>query len=127
MASLTLGPQELTLAGLQLGDSPHRVERLLGQPTAISILHGLGLPLWLYPTKGIEVAFSSHEGVPQEVIWVRVSPPFRGRTDQGIGLGAPAALVHQRYGGLRRTQGRDSLEFGIIKGKVRQILLRQEI
>lgn len=126
LASLTLSPEELTLAGLRLGDPPQRVEQLLGKPTSTSILHGIGLPLWLYPSKGIEVAFTAKEGVPQEAIWVRVTPPFRGQTERGIRLGAPEPLVYKRYGSLKRTQGRDSLEFGIMRGRVRQILLKRE-
>lgn len=127
LAALTRSPEGLTLAGLRLGDPPQRVEQLLGKPAAVSILHGIGLPLWLYPRRGIEVAFTAKEGVPQEAIWIRVMPPFRGKTERGIRLGAPEALVYKRYGGLRLTQGRDSLEFSIMRGRVRQILLKREL
>lgn len=48
---------DFALAGVSLGDTPASVQTVLGDPATVSILHGLGLPLWLYPDSGLEVVF----------------------------------------------------------------------
>jgi hypothetical protein len=47
---------DFVLGGISLGDTEEIVVKALGQPDEESVLHGIGIPLWIYKRQGLQVA-----------------------------------------------------------------------
>ena len=90
----------------------------------MSVMHGLGLPLWLYKKQGLEVGFTSRQSNPGEVIWIRTTEKFSGTTTLGVGIGTPAEQVERAYGAASVTIDKKSIEFVMAGGKVTLILIK---
>jgi|HubBroStandDraft_1064217.scaffolds.fasta_scaffold617659_1 hypothetical protein len=87
-----------SIGGVSIGAGQNAVLAVLGQPTGISVVHGLGTPLWLY--QGLMVAFWYPEGVGSSatVRHVIATSPAGGSTDSGVKCGDPATAMSNKYG-----------------------------
>lgn len=118
---------EFGLANVKLGDSADTVQQKLGEPSEVSVLHGVGIPLWVYQSQGLEIAFSVENSKPGQVVRIRATRPFAGKTSRGITIGSPKDDVVKSYGASYVKAGQDSLEFVIQDGKVAQIIIQQAL
>lgn len=119
----TLTPGDFAIGGVKLGDSPDQVKNAIGVPDETTVLHGLGLPLWRYRDRDLEIGFGVSNGKTDGVAWINGGQDFKGRTIRGVGIGTPADKVQQVYGTNQVTRGNDFITFIIDGGKVTRILI----
>jgi hypothetical protein len=122
-----LQPQDFSLSGIQIGDSAAKVRERLGEPEETSILHGIGLPLWIYKQRGIEVGFTARDGTPIDVILIHASPVFKGTTIRGIGIGSSKTDVIKAYGTNPTSSDEKSIEFLLQDNRVQRIIIRKDL
>lgn len=118
-------PEDFAICGVKLGDSPDQVKKAIGVPDESTVLHGLGLPLWRYKDRDLEIGFGVSNGQSDGVVWINGGQDFKGRTVRGVGIGTPAEKVQQVYGTNQVTRGNDSITFIIDGGKVTRILIKR--
>lgn len=99
-----IGPGPLTkenvsLAGIHIGDSQEQVLELYGEPDKKEQIHSTPFPGWYYDDLGLLVMFYRRgEQEPVEgVVDIRVSGPSKLATDTGIGLGDSLESIVNNY------------------------------
>lgn len=120
-------PEALSISGIHLGMTPAQVTQVLGEPPKSTILHGIGLPVWLFAMQDLEVGFSAANGVPQEVVLISVGPRSQLRTDEGVGVGSSLGEVIAAYGAPIWASGSASATFVIEDGVVIRMLIERHL
>ncbi len=126
--------EDMSIGGIQIGDSIETVQKLYGKPSEKTIVHGIGDPMWIYKNEGLEVSF----GGP---IWqVRATKEAVGSTPRGIHVNSSRQDVLDAYPDAETDSFGDrvnlvqfspdrkySIYFGIENDKVASIALIQDL
>lgn len=89
-----LTKENVSLAGIYIGDSQEQVLKLYGKPTEKKILESTPNPMWVYKELGLSVIFVPDKGV---VYNVSISSPSNLRTNTGIGMGDSIEDIVRNY------------------------------
>lgn len=115
---IDLNPRNPSIEGIHLGDSPERVQKVLGPPPGTGWLDGLGASWRSYQyyyedrhTFGLLVAFINDPGVEEwgPVDFISVENGYSGKTHEGIGIGSTRATVYRHFGLPQRSAPMDSI------------------
>jgi len=104
---MEIGPGPLTkenisLAGIHIGDSQEQVLELYGEPNRKKQVHSTPFPGWDYDDLGLLVMFYRRgEQEPVEgVVDIRISAPSNLTTDTGIGIGDSLESIVNKHTGV---------------------------
>ncbi|MHB1043099.1 MAG: hypothetical protein ACYC0Q_09710 [Eubacteriales bacterium] len=89
-----LTKENVSIAGIYIGDSQEQVLKLYGKPTEKKILESTSNPMWVYKELGLSVIFVPDKGV---VYNVSISSPSNLRTNTGIGMGDSIEDIVRNY------------------------------
>lgn len=126
--------EDMKIGDIQIGSSIEIVQRLYGDPSEKTTVHGIGDPLWYYKNQGLEVSF----GGP---IWrVRVTEESVGSTPRGIHVKSTKKDVISAYPNVKEIKDQDrtslllissdrkySIYFGLENDIVTSILLDKDL
>jgi len=94
-----LTKENVSLAGIHIGDSQEQVLKLYGEPTKKEMVHSTPFLGWYYENLGLSVSFYRRgEREPIEgVVDIQISEPSKLRTNMGIGIGDSLESIVNRY------------------------------
>ena len=95
----SLTKENVSLAGIHIGDSQEQVLELYGEPNRKEQVHSTPFPGWSYDDLGLLVMFYRRgEQEPVEgVVDIRISAPSKLTTDTGIGIGDSLESIVNNY------------------------------
>ena len=95
-----LTKENVSLAGIHIGDSQEQVLKLYGEPTKKDKFPTTPFVRWYYEDLGLSVAFygrGENEPVIGGVVDIQISAPSKLTTDTGIGLGDSLEYITKKY------------------------------
>jgi hypothetical protein len=95
----TLTKENVSLAGIHIGDSQEQVLKLYGEPNKKEQIHSTPFLGWYYDDLGLLVAFyRKGEREPIEgVVDIQISEPSKLTTNSGIRIGDSLESIVNRY------------------------------